>query len=111
MRHFPGRRHLPSLLGRIHHGDGVNTRIIAPSHLSEAVAALQRGELIVFPTDTVYGVAALATHADAVARLFAAKKRPPTLALPVMVATADQVPVIAHPLPSFSLRECVSERE
>lgn len=85
----------------------MNTQLISPQQLPAAVAALRRRELVVFPTDTVYGVAALATDAAAVATLFAAKARPPTQALPVMVATATQVSSIAQPLPEFwTLAKC-----
>ncbi len=43
------------------------------SHLAEVAAALRRGELVVFPTETVYGVAANAADPQAMARLRAAK--------------------------------------
>lgn len=39
--------------------------------------ALERGELIAFPTDTVYALACRATDPAAVARFYAAKQRPP----------------------------------
>jgi hypothetical protein len=45
----------------------------------------RRGELIVFPTDTVYGIAARPDDAAATARLFEAKRRPLDLTLPVLV--------------------------
>jgi len=61
--------------------------------LDEAVAALERGEAIVIPTDTVYGVAALPAHT---ARLFAVKERPTDVALPVLCADLDQVREIAE---------------
>ena len=41
-----------------------------------AAAALARGELVGLPTETVYGLGADATHAEAVAKIFAAKGRP-----------------------------------
>ena len=44
--------------------------------MEAAVAALRRGELVIMPTETVYGLAADAANADAVARLFEAKGRP-----------------------------------
>src|SRR5690349_6096665 len=56
----------------------------------EAAAALQAGRLVVFPTETVYGIAGLAADAGATARIFAAKLRPAGLALPVMAATPDE---------------------
>lgn len=45
------------------------------SALQDAVQALRTGRLVVFPTETVYGVAASAARPDAVARLRAAKGR------------------------------------
>lgn len=44
--------------------------------ISEAVERLQRGDVVAIPTETVYGLAADATDAAAVARIFAAKGRP-----------------------------------
>jgi L-threonylcarbamoyladenylate synthase len=46
------------------------------SGLAEAAALLRAGGLVAFPTETVYGLGADATDADAVARIFAAKDRP-----------------------------------
>ncbi len=42
----------------------------------DAAAALRRGELVLLPTETVYGLAADAGNAEAVARIFSAKGRP-----------------------------------
>lgn len=44
--------------------------------LTEAVAAIRRGDLVVYPTETVYGLAADALDAEAIERVFAAKGRP-----------------------------------
>jgi L-threonylcarbamoyladenylate synthase len=52
----------------------------------QAVEALRKGELVVLPTDTVYGVAARPDLSNATARLFEAKGRPRDLNLPVLVA-------------------------
>ena len=43
---------------------------------NEAVALLQKGEVVALPTETVYGLAADAFNSDAVAKIFAAKERP-----------------------------------
>ena len=48
----------------------------APSEFERAVAALRAGELVGFPTETVYGLGADATNDDALHRLYAAKGRP-----------------------------------
>src|ERR1039457_1846065 len=55
--------------------------------VEEAAAALRRGELVVLPTDTVYGVAADAFDAAAVAALLAAKGRGRQAPPPVLVGT------------------------
>jgi tRNA threonylcarbamoyl adenosine modification protein (Sua5/YciO/YrdC/YwlC family) len=52
----------------------------------EAVDLLNAGGVVALPTDTVYGVAAALSHADAVRRLFHVKGRPDSVALPVLVA-------------------------
>lgn len=52
---------------------------------------LLRGGVVVIPTDTVYGVAARVADAEAVARLFAIKKRPASVALPVFVENLEGV--------------------
>jgi len=44
--------------------------------LAQAAAVLRRGGLVAFPTETVYGLGADATDAEAVARIYAAKERP-----------------------------------
>ena len=54
----------------------------------QAVAALQRGDLVVLPTDTVYGVAADAFSPSAVERLLAAKGRGRDMPVPVLVGDA-----------------------
>jgi tRNA threonylcarbamoyl adenosine modification protein (Sua5/YciO/YrdC/YwlC family) len=50
----------------------------------EAVRLLSSGEVVAVPTDTVYGLAASLAHPDAVAQLFAMKRRPMSVALPVL---------------------------
>jgi L-threonylcarbamoyladenylate synthase len=53
-------------------------RVLAPSaeNLASSAAALGRGELVAFPTETVYGLGAAAFDAAALARVFAVKERP-----------------------------------
>jgi L-threonylcarbamoyladenylate synthase len=69
----------------------MNARIVAADGhgISEAAASLRAGELVGMPTETVYGLAADATRGSAVARIFAAKGRPPDHPLIVHIATAD----------------------
>ena len=61
---------------------------------AKAVTALRNGEVIVLPTDTVYGVSADAFNPAATAQVFVAKQRKPDLALPVLVHSPKQLPGI-----------------
>jgi L-threonylcarbamoyladenylate synthase len=65
------------------------------SSIARAAKLLKAGELVAFPTDTVYGVAAVATQPGAVARLYVAKGRPPEKAIPILLADADDLPTVA----------------
>ncbi|HEY1830175.1 MAG TPA: L-threonylcarbamoyladenylate synthase [Acidimicrobiales bacterium] len=58
---------------------------------TRTVAVLQAGDVVVVPTDTVYGLAALAGDEGARQRIYEAKGRPAQLHLPVMAASLDQV--------------------
>jgi len=57
--------------------------------IAAAVAALRAGALVALPTETVYGLAARADDAAAVARIYAAKRRPAINPLIVHVQSAD----------------------
>jgi L-threonylcarbamoyladenylate synthase len=61
------------------------------SDIPEAAAALKRGELVAFPTETVYGLGADATNVTAVGKVYAAKGRPSDNPLIVTVADAEMV--------------------
>ncbi|MDB5369423.1 MAG: threonylcarbamoyl-AMP synthase [Roseomonas sp.] len=52
------------------------TALLGPADLPRAAALLRAGELVAFPTETVYGLGANARDARAVAAVFAAKGRP-----------------------------------
>jgi L-threonylcarbamoyladenylate synthase len=56
-----------------------------------AAAALLAGEMVLLPTDTVYGLAAIPDNPEAVRRIYQAKNRPDGLHLPVLAASVDQV--------------------
>ena len=73
----------------------------AAEALLQAVAVLKRGGLVAFPTDTVYGVGALAFSAEAVQRLYEVKGRSAEKAIAVLVAReADLARVAARLTPS-----------
>lgn len=59
--------------------------------VARAADLLRDGRLVAFPTDTVYGIGCRAGDADALTRLFAAKRRPADRAVPWLVASFDEV--------------------
>ena len=70
--------------------------------LDEAAALLRRGELVAFPTETVYGLGAIATKEQAVAKVFQAKGRPSDNPLIVHVKDAQQVLDYAAEVPELA---------
>ena len=74
------------------------------AQLAAAVDALVRGELVAFPTETVYGLGARADDDAAVARIFAAKGRPAEHPLIVHVADAAAASAFSVALPASAVR-------
>jgi tRNA threonylcarbamoyl adenosine modification protein (Sua5/YciO/YrdC/YwlC family) len=67
--------------------------------LDTAAAAIERGELVLLPTETVYGLAARPDLPAATERLFEAKRRPSSLNLPVLAPTEAQAWTVAESTP------------
>lgn len=80
---------------------GVPARIAAPTpaSIAEAARCLRSGGLVAMPTETVYGLAANALDADAVARIFSAKGRPASNPLIVHVANREAARALARRWP------------
>ncbi|MDD2610900.1 MAG: L-threonylcarbamoyladenylate synthase [Giesbergeria sp.] len=74
----------------------------SPDSITAAAQALQRGELLGLPTETVYGLAADASNDAAVAQIFAAKGRPADHPLIVHVAAASAATHFAQEIPAFA---------
>jgi L-threonylcarbamoyladenylate synthase len=73
---------------------------VTDDDLREAVAALRRGDLVVYPTETIYGLGADALDPEAIERVFEAKGRPRdkplSMALPDAAVAADYARVSAR---------------
>lgn len=63
--------------------------------LGRALAVLRAGGLVAFPTDTVYGVGALITSPQSIARLYEVKGREQTKAIAILIADANQLELVA----------------
>ena len=75
-----------------------------PQAIVDAARRIQAGELVGFPTETVYGLGADASSDKAVAGIFAAKGRPADHPLIVHLAAASQVDDYASSVPLFATR-------
>jgi tRNA threonylcarbamoyl adenosine modification protein (Sua5/YciO/YrdC/YwlC family) len=85
---------------------GVPEQLLTGMRLARG--AIGRGELVVVPTDTVYGVAADAFSPDAVQRLLDAKGRDRTAPPPVLVPGVATLDALADPIPD-EVRALVAE--
>lgn len=74
------------------------------TEISRAAAALRAGEIVAFPTETVYGLGADATNPLAVARIFAAKGRPADHPLIVHLPDVSHLPRWAIDVPQAAYR-------
>ncbi|HTH81271.1 MAG TPA: L-threonylcarbamoyladenylate synthase [Ramlibacter sp.] len=72
--------------------------------IAQAVSTLSRGDLVAFPTETVYGLGADAGSDAAVAKIFAAKGRPADHPLIVHVPDAGAVDRFADHIPDFACK-------
>lgn len=71
-----------------------------------AARLLLDGELALLPTDTVYGIAAAASRADACRRLYRLKSRPPEQATAIMLGTVDGLASALPELDGAALAAC-----
>lgn len=81
---------------------------VTPATLARAVALLQAGELVAFPTETVYGLGADAANPQAVRRIYEVKGRPADHPVIVHVADAKALSDWASDIPAaaWRLTEC-----
>ncbi|MDY6906898.1 MAG: L-threonylcarbamoyladenylate synthase [Chloroflexota bacterium] len=68
----------------------------------QAIEALKGGGIVAFPTDTVYGLGADARNEEAIARVYRAKERPPTMALPLLLSHISQIASVAQGVPDIA---------
>ncbi len=85
------------------------TLVVDPVHpepelIRAAALVLKRGGLVAFPTETVYGLGALALHADYVQRIFSAKGRPTQNPLIVHVSHAEMASALCASWPETAAR-------
>ena len=71
--------------------------------LSEALRTLREGGIILYPTDTVWGIGCDATNPEAVAKVFAAKQRDDAKSLVLLASDLDMVARYVKEIPSIAV--------
>lgn len=77
---------------------------VVSGDIDRAASLLRAGELVAFPTDTVYGVGAIAWQPDAVSRLYHAKVRAADKAIPILLADLLDLKWVSEEVPEAALR-------
>ncbi len=88
--------------GKIYFGTEMTQILPATSGkaIRKAVHLLREGEVVAFPTDTVYGVGANAFERFAVRQIFEIKQRPSGKSLPVFIYQIDDLNQVARDIPN-----------
>ena len=81
----------------------METQIFTKENLDIAAKALQQGEIVSFPTETVYGLGAIATSQEAVLKVFEAKGRPSDNPLIVHISDIQQMTSTVEEIPEIAL--------
>lgn len=80
----------------------MDTAFLDPSKLDEAAEFLKNGEVVAFPTETVYGLGADATNEEAVKKIFLAKGRPSDNPLIIHISSLDQLEQYVETVPDVA---------
>lgn len=70
--------------------------------IEKGVKILQKGGVIAFPTDTVYGLGADSFNPTAVERIYEIKNRPKHRQLPLLIADVERLTALADPIPEIA---------
>ncbi|HCK66720.1 MAG TPA: threonylcarbamoyl-AMP synthase [Anaerolineae bacterium] len=82
----------------------MKTDILPATEIQTALEVLQNGGIVAFPTDTVYGLGALAFDNSAIESIYVAKNRPIEKAIPVLVGDVKDFEVVASSIPEMAKR-------
>jgi L-threonylcarbamoyladenylate synthase len=73
-----------------------------PQAIALTAAAIKRGELVVFPTDTLYGVGTNAFDENAILCLFAVKRRPLHKGIPILLSDLTDLEKVTSSIPAVA---------
>jgi L-threonylcarbamoyladenylate synthase len=82
----------------------MKTEIIPATEIEHALRILKSGGIVAFPTDTVYGLGALAFNNAAIESIYIAKDRPIEKAIPILIGDLGDLDKVADDIPNMALR-------
>lgn len=82
----------------------MKTQILPATEIQTALDILRNGGIIAFPTDTVYGLGALAFNNTAIENIYTAKNRPIEKAIPILIGDLSDLDKVADNVPDMALR-------
>ena len=82
----------------------MKTEIVHANQIQRALDVLRVGSLVAFPTDTVYGLGALAFDNKAIESIYSAKDRPLEKSIPILFADMNDMEKIATNIPDMTRR-------
>ena len=88
-------------------GFSLQTEVLSagdPQSIPRAIGVLHAGGLVAFPTDTVYGLAALAFDSLGIERLYQVKDRETTKAIAILLSSADELPHVTGEMTPIARR-------
>ena len=71
--------------------------------INKALATLKQGGIILYPTDTIWGIGCDSTNSDAIAKIFKLKRRSDSKALISLVANKEQLESITETTPDLDI--------
>jgi len=75
-----------------------------PDAITRALGILNSGGLVAFPTDTVYGLGALAFNGQAIESIYMVKDRPMEKSIPILIGDTDDLEKISTDIPEIALK-------
>lgn len=75
--------------------------------IQQAVTILKQGGVVIFPTDTAFGIGCRVYDEEAIRRLFTLRKRPETQATPVLVDTVTMAQKYLQPIPQDVIEKLI----
>ncbi len=75
--------------------------------MAKAVQILKDGGIVIFPTDTAFGIGCRIDDEDAVKRLFTIRKRPETQATPVLISSLHMAEEYLKPVPEDVIKKLI----